>query len=688
MTATLATGDEAETLLRVENLHVAFPTAGGVAHVVRGIDLEIRRGEMLGLVGESGSGKSVMCRSLIGLTPPPGEVIAGEVRLDGTDLLGLSPRRLRLIRGAEVAMVFQDPATALDPVIRIGHQLKEVLRNGASSRAADAQQEALTLLERVGIPNARARLGAYPHELSGGMRQRVAIALAIARRPRLLLADEPTTALDVTVQSQILDLLRSLSADSGMSVLLVSHDLGVVAHNCDRVAVMYGGHIVEVAPTRMLFARPQHPYTRALIRSLLPLRASNTTNPLNSIPGQPPNLLSAISGCPFTERCAFATSECREVPMTLVTTEAEHQTACPFQTPSSREIPRPGQLEVVPPPPAFGSSGQGYITVAAVTKSFQSRSPLWRPRAERIHAPALAGVSLTVPRGSAVGIVGESGSGKTTLARCIVGLEQPDSGSILIDGVDVTRAGRRELAEIRRHVQMIFQDPYTSLNPRLTVGAAIGEAASAHKRVTRAGRDAFVGQLLEQVGLSTEVAKMRPRRLSGGQRQRIAIARALAVGADTLIADEAVSALDVSVQAQVLNLFRDLRLQLGLTLLFISHQLAVVSHVCDSVAVMYLGRIVEFGPIDVVFSNPQHPYTEALLAAHPDPDPDAEMATHLRGELADTPLGAAGCPFRPRCPYAVTSCSSVTPSLRQVESGQAVACDVLPLPRSTSKGNP
>jgi peptide/nickel transport system ATP-binding protein len=618
-------------LLQLRNLTIAFPTRSGAVIAAGDVSLTVGAGEVLGIVGESGSGKSVTSRAIIDLVPRPGAVVDGDVLLNGQDIAQLRPRRLRELRGRDVGMVYQDAASALDPVQRIGRQLVETLRNGLGLDRRAARAAALALLERVGIPEPEARMRAYPHELSGGMRQRVMIALAVAGRPRLLLADEPTTALDVTIQAQILELLASLQAEHGMAMVLVSHDFGVIAQQCDSVAVMYAGRIVEHAPVGQLFADPQHPYTRALLEALLPLHppTEDGAQP-RPIPGQAPSLADLPEGCSFAPRCGFARPACGAVSMRLERVGVDHTTACPF----SREIARaPGPRPDVRLRVASAEPGPApMLEVAGLTKTFALRSGaadvLLRRPARTV--TALDDVSFAVPRGGAVGIVGESGSGKTTLARCLVGLAVPDAGRIVLDGVDVTRLSGRDQRAVRQRMQMVFQDPYGSLNPRRSIAATLTEAGRVHGRIGDGGPDAFVAGLLDRVGLAAGVATRRPRELSGGQRQRVAIARALAVNPEVVIADEATSALDVSIQAQILELLADLRVQLGLTLVFISHQLSVIAHSCDSVVVMHRGRIVEQGPTRDVFDHPRDPYTARLLASHPEPDPSLRTAAVAR----------------------------------------------------------
>jgi oligopeptide/dipeptide ABC transporter ATP-binding protein len=567
-------------LLEVTDLRTYFHTRRGVYRAVDGVSFSVEKGETLGIVGESGSGKSVTCSTLLGLIPqPPGRIESGTAMFDGTDLLHCSPRELRAIRGRRIAMIFQDPMTSLNPYLRISEQLIEPLLIHEKISKPDALARGLAMLEAVGIPDAAKRLHSYPHEFSGGMRQRVMIAMALITKPDLLIADEPTTALDVTVQAQILTLLKKLQRELGMAVIFVTHDLAVVSGLCDRVQVMYAGRIVESADTRSIFQSPQHPYTRALQRCIPALQAKGRE--LFTIPGLPPDLSK-----PFTEA------------------ELLRRFELPAEMPDSP----------APAPAVIGA--QATITVSDVKTYFPIESGFLFKR-QTGTVKAVDGVSFEVRRGEVLGLVGESGCGKSTLSRTIMQLVPATSGTIVVSGRNLTTASADEIKAARRDLQMVFQDPFASLNPRLTIYAALAEPLLVHGVVPPAEVPARVARLMEQVGLAPRFMQKYPHEFSGGQRQRIAIARALALEPKVIIADEPVSALDVSIQAQILNLLAGLVRSMDLTLIFIAHDLSVVKHISDRIAVMYQGKIVELGSALDVMERPQHPYTRTLISAIP-----------------------------------------------------------------------
>ncbi|MFE4513545.1 dipeptide ABC transporter ATP-binding protein [Kitasatospora sp. NPDC056783] len=582
-------------LLEVRGLRVA---AGG-GEAVRGVDFTVRPGEILGLVGESGSGKTLTALAVNRMLPPGCRTTAGTVRFDGTDLLALPEPAVRAVRGRRIGMVFQDPLAYLNPRMPIGRQLAEAaLVHGASRREARAR--ALDLLDLVGIDGAARRYRDRPHEFSGGMRQRVLIAMAMANRPELLIADEPTTALDPSTRVEILDLLVRLRDETGTAVLLITHDLGVVARGCDTVQVMYAGRIVERAPKRDLLGGPRHRYTAGLLAGV-PRLDGPPGVPLTVIGGRPPAVGEAPAGCAFAPRCAAAVERCAsEAPPW--SGGGESGFACHLPVSHAMVTDRqPAAVEREVEPAA-----EPVLVAEDLTVRYGRRRP-----------PALEGVSLSAAPGRAVGVIGESGSGKSTLARALLGLLTPQGGTVRVAGRSWVEAGRAEERELRRRVQMVFQDPYASLSPRMTVREALAEPLAAHGLRDR--REP--GDLCELVGLPEAVLDARPHRLSGGQRQRVAIARALAVGPRVLVADEPTSALDVSVQAQILNLFADLRERTGVGLVFISHDLALVRHLCDEVLVLRHGRVVERAPAAELFAAPAHPYTRELLAAAGSPIP-------------------------------------------------------------------
>ena len=695
------------TLLEVTDLTVSFPTADGVVRAVRGVSFGVEAGRTLGIVGESGSGKTVLTQTLLGLTP--GADVSGRALFEGTDLLTLSEDQLRDIRGARISVIFQDPLTSLHPLYKVGWQIAEMIRaHDKSVSKKQAHERAVELLGRVGIPRPDQRVDDYPHQFSGGMRQRAMIAMALSLSPRMIIADEPTTALDATVQAQIIDLLLRLQQESNTALIMITHDLGVVADIADDVMVMYAGRAAEKAPKRDVFYAPHHPYTKGLLESIPSTAAAGDR--LRPIPGSPPSLINLPSGCKFHPRCGYVLDRCltEEPGLRPVSQGGLHSSACwlPVQAAGLSEqaeelraqTVREGRgeaaAEVFDAEIASGRGERGRVSaIPANTGPASTGSASTAPetagedvlvRVENLvkYFPVRAGglirrtvgqvqavddVSLSIPRGKTLGLVGETGSGKSTLARCVAGLIPVTSGRVIFDGRDITNLSRGAMRPVRREIQMIFQDPYSSLNPRRRVGAIIGDPFAIHKTATGAERKRAVQELMERVGLNPEHYNRFPAEFSGGQRQRIGVARALALRPKLIICDEPVSALDVSIQAQVLNLLADLQRDYGLTYLFIAHDLEVVRHVSDSVAVMYLGRIGESGPIEPVYGSPRHPYTAALLSAAPAADPDAAAARQriiLTGDVPSPIDPPSGCRFHPRCPKAERCAASKSLSLR------------------------
>jgi peptide/nickel transport system ATP-binding protein len=646
-------------LLEVRGLRTEFVTDAGVVRAVNDVSITVPRGKVVGVVGESGSGKSVTARSILRMVNPPGRIVAGELLFDGRDLLTLSEKDMLGIRGSEIAMVFQDPQSALNPVMTVGDQIAEALTvHGVGKRAARAR--ALDLLGQVGIPDAARRIDDYPHQFSGGMRQRVVIAIALAGEPSLLIADEPTTALDVTIQAQILRLLGRLRDELGIAVLMITHDMGVVAETCDDVVVMYGGRVVEQGPVDIVFKRQEHPYTADLLKAMPRLDAGDRSR-LPAIPGAPPDPAALPAGCAFHPRCRLAEDRCRtEIPV-LVTGASQHAAAC-WVTQGGAAIP---PLD----PVATQAHGRAETGGTPLLEVEDLRVDVASERRGLFHKPepvyAVDGVSLSVAGGETLGLVGESGCGKSTLARTVVGINSPTSGAIRVD----------------TGVQYVFQDPYASLNPRRTIRQSIDEALEM-RGVPRAERGAEASELMRRVGLGEGHLDRYPHAFSGGQRQRVGIARALAVQPKVLILDEPVSALDVSIQAQIINLLEELRDDLGLGYLFIAHDLSVVRHLSDRVAVMYLGRIVETGPVEAVYSTPGHPYTVALMSSSPVPDTRQRGRERivLTGDLPSPKNPPSGCRFRTRCPIGPIAnpdrqiCVDTEPVLAETATGQRVAC--------------
>ena len=672
---TAATGspDATGSLLHVEDLRVSFRTPRGRVLAVDSVDLHVDPGEVLAVVGESGSGKSVSMLATMGLLPGTATV-SGTIALDGTDLLQCSARHMRQVRGRDIAMVFQDPMSSLNPVHTIGQQVEEMLllHTGMDRRARRAR--AIELLDRVGIPAAADRVDSYPHEFSGGMRQRAMIAIALACDPKLLIADEPTTALDVTVQSQIIELVRTLQADTGMSVVWITHDLGVVAELADRVAVMYAGRVVECGPADGIYNATQHPYTAGLLRSI-PRLDRPVEDVLPEIPGSPPTRSDPSASCAFAARCPAATSECHDtLPLLEHHGEATHLSAC-LHTGCVDDglVWQPDRPAADGTVDTAAAAPDVIVEMDGVAVHFPVRRGVFGRHRSVVRA--VDGVDLRVHRGRTLGIVGESGCGKTTLGRTVVGLIDPTDGEVRIDGTPLsTRPGRH-----RRRVQMVFQDPFSSMNPGMRVRDIVAEPIRIHRLHPESEIDEVVGNLLERVGIRAATMDRHPHEFSGGQRQRIAIARALAAQPEVIVCDEAVSSLDVSVQAQIVNLLRELQVEEGLAFVFVAHDLAVVRQISHEVAVMYLGQVVEQGPRDVLYADPLHPYTRALLDAVPTPEPGADDdRVPLQGDLPSPSAPPAGCRFHTRCPLAVPGvCDTDVPALRTAGPDRRVACHLV-----------
>ena len=661
-------------LLEVRALSVGFDRPGKPPLVaVNGLDLSLVAGETFALVGESGSGKSLSALAMMRLLPAGGRILGGEVRLGGENLLLRPESAMRQVRGGRAAMIFQEPGTSLNPVMTVGDQLGEVLIRHRQLSGAAARAEALRLLDAVGIADAARRLTEFPFQMSGGMKQRVMIALALAGEPELLIADEPTTALDVTVQAQILDLLAEIQRQRGMAMLLITHDLGIVARMADRVGVMYAGELVEVADCKKFLATPRHPYAQALIGALPDDRRRGGS--LRAIAGQVPTLAAMPPGCRFAPRCPLAVARCTaESPGWSEIGGRAHQARC-------------HRLDQALPQPADEASGAGQAkTDGAPALAFEQLKvhfPIRRGLFRRTvgHVRAVDGVSLSVAPGRTLALVGESGCGKTTVGKAVLrlidseGLVQVGGQAISPAGTALDEAGgprRNGGATWRRRIQMVFQDPYASLNPRSAIGKILREGMDALQVGEPAGRDQRIAELLAEVGLDPSVVHRYPHEFSGGQRQRIAIARALAVDPAVIVCDEPTSALDVSVQAQILNLMRRLQRERGVAYLFITHNLAVVEYLADEVAVMYLGRIVERGRVEDLMRTPRHPYTRALLAAVPRLDAEPrraaagegagrEAAPRVVAEVASAAKPPEGCHYHPRCPFAQARCRSEYP---------------------------
>jgi peptide/nickel transport system ATP-binding protein len=736
-------------VLDIQNLSTHIKLTSSVVQAVGNIDLYVEAGETLGIVGESGCGKSMTGLSIMGLLPPGGSIVGGSIKLNDRELVGLKDEELRQVRGNEIAMIFQDPLTSLDPTKTLGYQVAEPVRLHRNVSKAEALDRAVEVLALVGLPRPKERLSDYPHQLSGGLRQRVMIAMALANEPKLLIADEPTTALDVTIQAQILALLRDLKDRLGMAMLLITHDMGVIAGHADRVNVMYAGRVVETAEVNNLFNEMHHPYTQALLASI-PQLDQDARKALHAIPGLPPDLAHPPQGCRFAARCSRATDKCRADEPSLAGKTFDHRFSCwhPVDGPLALAVigkvgpdaestglvapdaesmsqalagdnigyvadaPLPGDgadngqqtvpgmaepvtseesavvavgLEVTPDgrlevtERAVETNGDGIaplLEISHLVKEFPvTAGAILQRKVAAVHA--VSDVSFSVPAGTTFGLVGESGCGKTTIGKVIVALERPNSGAVTLGGVDISKLRGGELRRKRRDLQLMFQDPHSSLDPRMRVGTIIGEPlAVQHLGSKRAQRDR-VYELLGEVGLPRNAVERYPHEFSGGQRQRIGLARALTLNPKLIVADEPVSALDVSIRAQVLNLMKRLQASHGLTYVVISHDLAVVKYMADRIGVMYLGKLVELGSGQDIYQRAAHPYTAGLIATIPVPKPTTERAKKgaaIRGELPSPVNPPSGCRFRTRCQFAQERCAAEEPKLRSFGPGHVAAC--------------
>ncbi len=657
-------------LLEITDLRTEIQLKEGVVHAVDGVTLHVDEGETLGVVGESGCGKTMTALTIMQLLPNGGHIAGGSIKLGGRELTGLKPEEMRKIRGDDIGMIFQDPLSSLNPTMTVGQQIAEAVLLHRDVSKKEALDRAVEVLDLVGLPRATERVGEYPHQFSGGMRQRVMIAMALACDPKLLIADEPTTALDVTIQKQILELIDDLRRRLGMAVIMVTHDLGVIAGRADRVAVMYAGKVVETTDTSSLYANPRHPYTEALFHAL-PEKSAETRERLYSIPGAPPDLVNPPKGCRFAPRCRYATDKCRAEAPDLTGETTAHTYRCFFPV-GAKERTVAGHLTVVAPTVGAEEELLDELPVGAVVleaKDLVKEFPVTKGMLQRKvgTVSAVAGVSFEIRKGETLGLVGESGCGKTTIGRMLVGLDKPTSGSVLFGGKDLARSSGRQYRRERRDIQYMFQDSYASLDPRMRAGSILREPLIVQGMGSRHEQQAKVREMLGKVGLPASWTERYPHEFSGGQRQRLGFARALLLNPQVIVADEPVSALDVSVQAQVLNMMRDLQREMGLTYLFISHDLSVVRYLSNHIGVMYLGKLVEIGTADEVYLRPAHPYTKGLIESAPTADPAAERAkvnAGITGELPSAIHPPSGCRFRTRCPIAQEICSTVEPELK------------------------
>ncbi len=674
-------------IIEISDLSTHIQLSRSVVQAVGNVGMSIEPGETLGLVGESGCGKSMTGLSIMGLLPPGGHIIGGSIRLGDRELVGLPDSELRKIRGNEIAMIFQDPLTSLDPTKTIGYQVAEPVRLHRGVSRADALERATEVLGLVGLPKPKERLGDYPHQLSGGLRQRVMIAMALSCEPKLLIADEPTTALDVTIQAQILKLLDDLKSRLGMAMLLITHDMGVIAGHADRVNVMYAGRIVETTDTDTLFRSMHHPYTQALLASI-PRLSQEPGQRLLNIPGLPPDLANPPAGCRFAARCSKATDKCRSDEPPLTGETSDHLFSCwhPVNGPVGAEKADGAKQAVTvsksrPAPEAQTRPdqvlpGSVLLEVRNVVKEYPITSgAILQRKAGAVHA--VSDVSFAVNAGETFGLVGESGCGKTTIGKMIVALERPNSGKVLLAGRDISALSGGELRRNRKDLQLMFQDPYSSLDPRMRVGAIIREPLTIQRIGSRDEQQKRVYELLDEVGLPRNAVERYPHEFSGGQRQRIGLARALTLNPRVIVADEPVSALDVSIRAQVLNLMKRLQADHDLTYVVISHDMAVVKYMAARIGVMYLGKLVEIGSGDDIYQRAAHPYTAGLIATIPVPEPElarARRSAGIAGELPSPINPPSGCRFRTRCPLAQEICSIEEPELRSFGPGHAAAC--------------
>jgi oligopeptide/dipeptide ABC transporter ATP-binding protein len=678
------------SLLEVSGLKAEIRLRDVTVHAVDGVSFTIDEGETLGLVGESGSGKTMLGTSLIRLLPPGGRIVAGQVLLEGRDLVRLSNAEMRKVRGNDIGMVFQDPMTSLDPTMPIGRQIAESVQQHQGVSRKEALDRAGEVLALVGMPRPAERLGDYPHQLSGGLRQRVMIAMALANEPKLLIADEPTTALDVTIQAQILDLIDRLRSRLRMAVILITHDLGVIAERADRTYVMYAGRIAEHAATDRLFGAMRHPYTEALLASI-PKVDQDARHRLYSIPGLPPELTSLAPGCRFAPRCRYAQDDCREQDPPLEGPDPAHEFACFHPTDTSagdteaidelgstQETTAPnGEVAADPAterPEVAAANGGPLLTLQAVYKEFPVTAGVLQRKTGSVKA--VSDVTIEIRAGETFGLVGESGCGKTTIGRMMVALEQPTAGSVVFDGNNLGTLQARQVRKLRSDLQLVFQDPYASLDPRMRVGAILREPLAIQAIGTRAEQRQRTEELLDEVGLSRSAVDRFPHEFSGGQRQRIGLARALALNPRLIVADEPVSALDVSIRSQILNLMKRLQADHALTYLVISHDLSVVRYMADRIGVMYLGRLVEIGSVADVYQRTAHPYTAGLLSSIPVPNPQHQRAEGggITGELPSSLDPPSGCVFRTRCPRAQELCAAEIPPLRWFGGEHRAAC--------------
>jgi len=662
--------DRSVPVLELDKARISYFTRAGEINVVPEISFTLAHGEALGLVGESGCGKSTVAFAIMNYLGAAGRLMSGRILFEGRDIAKMSAEELRRIRGGKMAMIYQDPMSSLNPVMTIGRQLMEVpmIHQGASEE--EATERALQVLAEVNLPDPKSVFGRYPHQLSGGQQQRVVIAMALMAEPSLLIMDEPTTGLDVTVEAAVLDLVRALRRKHNSAIVFISHNLGTVVRICDRIGVMYSGELVEEGPIGAVFRDPRHPYTRGLLDCIPVLGSDKRSSPLVPIPGQVPPALHRPPGCIFASRCAYVDpARCLSgrIPTESVGFDARHRVQCV----RSRELESRRRVTAQTSEPAGERGADLVLEIDNLRKSYHQSAGIFG-RSRSYDVQALNDVSISARRGMTLAIVGESGSGKSTLAKVLTGLEQATAGKVVVEGRDIGGIPvERRPQDVKRNLQMVFQNPDSTLNPSHSVGFVIQRSLRRLKNATGREVRARARALMETVKLPADFVARKPRQLSGGQKQRVAIARALAGDPELMVADEPVSALDVSVQAAIINLLIELQAEGRATLVFISHDLSVVRYLADYVAVMYLGRIVEFGSVEDVFRPPYHPYTEALLSAVPIPDPDIQQKRIiLEGAIPSVTEIPAGCPFATRCPRKLGPICDTTPPPEHVIGGR------------------
>ncbi len=669
-----------ESLFKISGVTTSFVNDGKRFNAIEQVSMEVHRGEIVGIVGESGSGKSVTMLSALQLIAKPGRVESGDVRLEGVagNLLdyNANSEEMRQVRGGKISMIFQEPMTSLNPVMTVGYQIQESCMLHLGMNAEEAKQRAIEMMKMVNIPDAEQRFSYYPQQFSGGMRQRIMIAMAMAPKPDILIADEATTALDVTTQAQLLEMIRRIAKDTSTAVILVTHNLGLVARYAERIYVMYGGRVVETSDVQSIFHDTQHPYTKSLLRAI-PRLDDPKDRILIPIDGLPPVPSMRPAWCPFYDRCEYRCERCKaHTDLSLREVKPGHFSSCCLSEEEVLEKERVINAKIQRKSAERRESREICLKVDGVKKYFPIYKGILKKQIGEVKA--IEDIAFAIHRGETLGVVGESGCGKTTLARCIMRMYEPDEGAIVFEGRDIAHAKDRDLKWMRPKISMIFQDPFSSLDPRQNAGSIVGESMVIHKLAKNSqDLEDKVDNLFRKVGLDPLMKERVAHEFSGGQRQRVGIARALSSNPSLIICDEPISALDVSIQAQIINLLEDIQSETGISYIFIAHDLAVVKHISDRVLVMYLGRIMEVAPCEELYNNALHPYTQALLSAIPIADPEVESKREiavLQGEVPSITRRPSGCPFHNRCPKATPRCSQELPQLHDVGGDHQVAC--------------